>query len=77
MHWLAEEVVRFQRDPLGVVGSETNPQDKDAELKAVLAKVADLEKTLQERDRTIDQERCGTLLEAQHLEVSFSSKCFS
>ena len=38
--------------------------------------VVNLEKALQERDRTIDRERRGTLLEAQHLEESFSSKCF-
>ena len=25
-HWLAEEAVRFQRDPTGVVGSGTDPQ---------------------------------------------------
>nr|XP_040245999.1 uncharacterized protein LOC120964969 [Aegilops tauschii subsp. strangulata] len=46
--------------------------DKDAELKAALAKVADLEKALEEHDRTIARERRGTLLEAQHLEESFS-----
>nr|XP_020155088.1 uncharacterized protein LOC109740438 [Aegilops tauschii subsp. strangulata] len=40
---------------------------KDAELK-----VADLEKTLQEHDRTIARERRGMLLEAQHVEESFS-----
>ena len=51
-------------------------EDKDAELKAALAKVADLETALQEHDRTIARERRGTLLEAQHLEESFSSKCF-
>ena len=51
-------------------------EDKDAELKAALAKVADLEKALEEHDRTIARERRGTLLEAQHLEESFSSKCF-
>ena len=43
-------------------------EDKDAELKAALAKVAELEKALQERDRTIAQERRGTLLEARHLD---------
>nr|XP_020194210.1 kinetochore protein Nuf2-like [Aegilops tauschii subsp. strangulata] len=47
-------------------------EDKDAELKAALAKVADLEKALEERDRTIARERRDTLLEAQHLEESFS-----
>ena len=26
MHRLAEEAIRFQRDPLGVVGSGTDPQ---------------------------------------------------
>ena len=52
-------------------------EDKDAELKAALAKVANLDKALQERDRTIDRERRGTLLEVQHLEESFSSKLFS
>ena len=57
--------------------SEKAAKDKDTKLKAALAKVADLEKALQERDRTIDRERRGTLLEAQHQEESFSSKCFS
>ena len=52
-------------------------EDKDTELKAALAKVAGLEKTLRDRVRTIARERRGTLLEAQHLEESFSSKCFS
>ena len=51
-------------------------EDKDAERKAALAKAVDLEKALEERDRAIEQERRGTLLEAQHLEESFSSKCF-
>ena len=51
-------------------------EDKDAELKAALAKAADLEKALEERDRAIERERHSTLLEAQHLEESFSSKCF-
>ena len=55
---------------------EKATEDKDAELKAALAKVADLEKTLQEHDRTIARERRGTLLKAQHLEECFSSKCF-
>ena len=41
-----------------------------------LAKVADLEKMLQELDRAVARERHGMLLEAQHLEESFSSKCF-
>ena len=50
--------------------AEKAAEDKDAELKA-----ADLEKALEERDRAIEQERRGTLLEAQHLEESFSSKC--
>ena len=39
-------------------------EDKDAEPKAALPKVADLEKALEERDRTIARERRGTLLEA-------------
>ena len=56
--------------------SEKAAKDKDAELKMALAKVADLEKALEERDRTIARERRGTLLEAHHLEESFSSKCF-
>ena len=56
--------------------AEKTTEAKDAELKVALAKVADLEKALQERDRTIARERRGTLLEAQHLEESFSSKCF-
>ena len=51
-------------------------EDKDAELKEALAKVAELEKALQEHDCTIARERHGTLLEAQHMEESFSSKCF-
>lgn len=51
--------------------------DKDAKLKTTLAKAADLEKVLQECDRTIDRERRGMLLEAQHVEESLSSKCFS
>ena len=49
-------------------------EDKDAELKAALAKAADLEKVLGERDRVLERERRGTLLDAQHLEESFSSK---
>ena len=57
--------------------SEKVAEAKDAELKAALANAADLEKALRERDRAIEQERRGTLLEAQHLEESFSSKCFS
>ena len=56
--------------------AEKAAEDKDAELKAALAKAADLEKALEERDRAIERERRGTLLEAQHLEESFSSKCF-
>ena len=56
--------------------AEKAAEDKDVELKAALAKVADLEKALEERDRAIERERRGTLLEAQHLEESFSSKCF-
>ena len=50
-------------------------EDKDAELKAALAKAANLEKALEERDRAIERERRGMLLEVQHLEES-SSKCF-
>ena len=49
---------------------------KDAELKAALAKVTDLEKALQDRDRAITKERYCTLLEAQHLDETFASKCF-
>ena len=56
--------------------SEKAAEDKDAERKAALSKAANLEKALQECDRTIDRERRGTLLEVQHLEESFSSKCF-
>ena len=55
--------------------AEKAAEDKDAELKAALAKAADLEKVLGERDRILERERHGTLLEAQHLEESFSSKC--
>lgn len=50
-------------------------EEKDAEMKAALAKAADLEKALGERDRVMEWEQCGTLLEAQHLEESFTSKC--
>ena len=57
-------------------GAEKAAEDKDAKLKAALAKAADLEKALEERDRAVKRERRGTLLEAQHLEESFSSKCF-
>ena len=56
--------------------AEKAAEDKDAELKAALAKAVDLEKALEERDHAIERERRGTLLEAQHLEESFSSKCF-
>ena len=56
--------------------AEKAAEDKDAELKAALAKAADLEKALKERDHAIKRERRGTLLEPQHLEESFSSKCF-
>ena len=56
--------------------AEKAAEDKDAELKAALAMAANLEKALEERDRAIERERHGTLLEAQHLEESFSSKCF-
>ena len=56
--------------------AEKAAEAKDAELKATLAKVAELEKSLQEHDRTLALERRGTLLEAQHLEESFSSKFF-
>ena len=55
--------------------AEKVAEDKDAELKAALAKAADLEKALGERDRVLERERRGTLLEAQHLKESFSSKC--
>ena len=48
--------------------AENTTEAKDVELKAALAKVADLEKALQERDRTIAWERRGTFLKAQHLE---------
>nr|XP_045090085.1 tol-Pal system protein TolA-like [Aegilops tauschii subsp. strangulata] len=52
--------------------AEKAAEDKDAELKVALAKAADLEKALEERDHAIERERRGTLLEAQHLEESFS-----
>ena len=55
--------------------AEKAAEDKDAELKAALAKAADLEKALRERDRVLEREQRGTLLEVQHLEESFSSKC--
>ena len=55
--------------------AEKAAEDKDAELKAALAKAVGLEKALGERDRVLERERRGTLLEAQHLEESFSSKC--
>ena len=54
--------------------AEKAAEDKDAKLKATLAKAANLEKALGERDRVVEQERRGTLLEARHLEESFSSK---
>ena len=56
--------------------AEKAAEDKDAELKAALANADNLEKALKERDRAMERERRGTLLEAQHLEESFSSKCF-
>jgi len=56
--------------------AEKAAEDMDAKLKAALAKAANLEKALEERDHAIERERRGTLLEAQHLEESFSSKCF-
>ena len=55
--------------------AEKAAEDKDIELKAALAKAANLEKALEERDRIMERERRGRLLEAQHLEESFSSKC--
>ena len=55
--------------------AEKAAEEKDVELKAALAKAADLEKALRERDRVMERERRGTLLEAQHPEESFSSKC--
>ena len=55
--------------------AEKATEDKDAELKASIAKAANLEKVLEERDRAMEWERRGMLLEAQHLEESFSSKC--
>ena len=55
--------------------AEKATEDKDAELKAALAKAADLEKALGERGHALEREQRGMLLEAQHLEESFSSKC--
>ena len=55
--------------------AEKAAEDKDVELKEALAKAADLEKALGERDRVMEREGHGTLLEAHHLEESFSSKC--
>ena len=55
--------------------AEKAAEDKDAELTADLAKVADLERALREGDRVLERERRGTLLEAQHLEESFFNKC--
>ena len=45
--------------------AEKAAEDKDVELKAALAKAADLEKALGEQDRVLGWERRGTLLEAQ------------
>ena len=56
--------------------AEKAAEDKDAELKAALAKAANLEKALGEHGRAMEWERRGMLLEAHHLEESFSSKCF-
>ena len=47
---------------------------KDAELKVAVAKVAELEKALQDRDRAGNRERHGMLLEAHHLDETFASK---
>ena len=55
--------------------AEKAAEEKDPELKAALAKAADLEKALGERDCVLEREQHGTLLEAQHLKESFSSKC--
>ena len=55
--------------------AEKAAKDKDAELKAALTKAANLEKALEGHDRAIERERHDTLLEAQHLEESFYSKC--
>ena len=55
--------------------AEKAVEDKGAELKASLAKAADLEKALKERDRAIERERRGMLLEVQHLDEIFASKC--
>ena len=54
---------------------EKAAEAKDAELKAALAKVADLEKALPHRDRAGARERHGMLLEVQHLDEIFASKC--
>ena len=55
--------------------AEKAAEAKGTELKAALAKASDMDKALGERDRVLERERRGTLLEVQHLEESFSSKC--
>ena len=49
---------------------------KDGELKAAVDGRAELEKALEARDHAANLERNGTLLEAQHLDEAFASKCF-
>ena len=44
--------------------TEKAAEDKDAKLKAALANADNLEKALEERDRAMERERRGTLLEA-------------
>jgi hypothetical protein len=48
---------------------------KDGKLKAAVDGRAELEKALEARDRAGNLERQGMLLEAQHLDEVFASKC--
>jgi hypothetical protein len=48
---------------------------KDGELKAAVDGRAELEKALEARDRARNLERQGMLLETQHLDEVFASKC--
>ena len=54
---------------------EKAPATKDDELKAAVDGRAELEKALEAHDRAGNLERQGMLLEAQHLDEVFASKC--
>ena len=66
-----------QAELLHLEENEKEATAKDARLKVAIEKDAELEKALEACNCAGDLERHGTLLEAQHLEESFSSKCFS